>query len=196
MDRILKSLSVLAKPWDGPYWLLLTLIAINRSVVARMADPPNEGDGNLIRSLPGIGKEALTALAMCAVFAGCIMIMLVVLKNRIKVKAAFGDLFKMCLKAQSSYLLAAPLALLTLAAGAYLDDSGAQVIGQSLKGLLPLGMFVLLFMGLRRRFGKMDEVSVIGLLFSPYIVMTAVTLMALFAMFLFMAMALVILLNR
>lgn len=196
MDRILKPLTALVKPWQGPYWLLLVIIGLNRLIVNVTFNVKSETNFQWSQIVPRFGTEILTALFIAAFFAVCVLGMLKIF-NKPGAKAAFSELFKMCLKAQSAYMMAAPLALLALAFGPSLHYEWNKTLGQLVNGLLSLGTFAFLFVLLRRRFeNKMGELSIVGLLFSAHIFMVAFVFLALLALLICAAIAVVALLWR
>ncbi|MBI2070428.1 MAG: hypothetical protein HYT79_07460 [Elusimicrobia bacterium] len=182
MDRVLKALGPLGRPWDGPAWLLLVLISINRLL---MDNSWLHGKKlAVLKIIPVFGSKLLSTFLLAFFLAASIMTMIKFLRTKPEREPSWTELLNITLTAQSSYLLAAPILLLSMAVVQYFGLDYPRSLSQFLNGLFPFLMYVILYVKIRRRFADMGELSMIGLVLSPYLLLVGSVFAGLAAIFL------------
>lgn len=189
MDRILKPFESLSKPWQGPAWLLLVLIAINRLLLDNAFGLP--GKKAWLRGAWLFGSQVLTTFFLSLFLALCIFAMLKILRRKVRRPPPIEELIQMGLAAQSPYLLAAPIMAIVMAAIGLLGLSNGTSVGLSLRVLFSFAVFPVLYVIVRRRFPGIGELSVLSLVLSPYLLLVGAVFAGLLAIFLFLAAAIV-----
>ncbi|MBI4063270.1 MAG: hypothetical protein HY401_03095 [Elusimicrobia bacterium] len=179
----------MSKPWQGPAWLLLVLIAINRLLLDNAFGLP--GKKAWLRGAWLFGSQVLTTFFLSLFLALCIFAMLKILRRKVRRPPPIEELIQMGLAAQSPYLLAAPIMAIVMAAIGLLGLSNGTSVGLSLRVLFSFAVFPVLYVIVRRRFPGIGELSVLSLVLSPYLLLVGAVFAGLLAIFLFLAAAIV-----
>lgn len=161
-----QALRWIAKPWEGPTWILIIFLAVNRWFLS-MQFGTATGNLGLDNGVSQFVFSMFKVLSVSLVISLCMSMMLRLVGKTERLELA--DLFEISLKAQSPYLLAVPLALAAMGLSAYLSAEQTTSFVKFLKGLLSFSMFCVLYAMLRKRLSGLGELKLITVLFSPYL---------------------------
>jgi len=149
---------------------------------------------NWSKSLAYFGKELLTAFFLAGFFAICLAAMLKLLRKIPGSPSSVGELLRLALRAQSPYLLAGPAAIVIISLSQWVGAENVLRLGKLLASALPLAMLFILYALLKKRFSEFNELTIVALTLSPYLLLVGAVFAGLLSFFLLIAAILVIVL--
>lgn len=176
MARILNAL---ARPWGLPPFLFILLLGLNRLIwreTIKFDTPRLLTPRNIATQFSG---ECLNAFFIALLISISVFVLIKLTKTLADV--SFSELLGLSLKAQSFYLLAAPLALVFLNLDEHFSQQVVTNLAQLLKGFLPLTIFATLFFLLKKRLQGLSEIRVLSFVFAPYLLFIGILLATLVA---------------